>query len=157
MAEFVGCLAREAVAACATSPGSLDARVVGCVIRRMGWCREHDLEYLPRGGGRSRQIGCRIISTRNKMYGLYHFLRQFRTRQPGCAAARQVLIYVDNPSVVSAINRGRAKNHKTHAFPVQLFELQVKYGARLSSKLTPTTKNGAWMSARGRHGTPLSM
>ena len=36
VAEFVGSLARGAVAACATLRGSLDERVVGCVIRRMG-------------------------------------------------------------------------------------------------------------------------
>ena len=36
VAEYVSCLARGAVAACATLRGSLDARVVGCDIRRMG-------------------------------------------------------------------------------------------------------------------------
>ena len=66
VAEFVGCLPRGAVAACATLRGRLDARVIGCVIRRMGWCREHDLVNLPRGGACSRRTGCRIISTRRR-------------------------------------------------------------------------------------------
>ena len=35
---------------------------------------------------------------------------------------------VDKPSVVSAVNRGRAKNRETHAFPVQLFEQQSGVG-----------------------------
>ena len=76
-----------------------------------------------------------------EMYGLYHLLQQFRTRQPGRAAARQVLIDVDNPSVVSVFNRGRAKNRETHTFPVQLLGLQVEYGVRLSSKWIPTAEN----------------
>ena len=41
---------------------------------------------------------------------------------------------VDKSSVVSAFNRGRVKNREIHAFPVQLFELQVDCGVRLSSK-----------------------
>ena len=51
VAECVRLLARWAVTACTTLRGGLDARVVGCVIRRMGWCHEHDLIHLPRGGG----------------------------------------------------------------------------------------------------------
>ena len=73
--------------------------------------------------------------------GLYHLLRQFCTRQPGPAAAGEVLIDVENPSVVCTFNRGWAKNRETHAFLVQSFELQVEYGLRLSSKLIPTAGN----------------
>ena len=76
-----------------------------------------------------------------EMHGLYHPLRQLRTRQPRRDAARQVLIDEDNPSVVSAFNHGRAKNRKTHVFPVQLFELQVEYGVRLPSKWNSTAEN----------------
>ena len=75
------------------------------------------------------------------MCGLYHLLRQFRMRQPGRAVARRVVIDVGNPSVVNVFNHGRAKNPETHAFSMQLFELQVEHGVRLSSKWTSTAEN----------------
>ena len=54
----------------------------------------------------------------------------------------QVLINVDNQSVVGAFNRGRAKDRETHALLVQLFDLQVDYGFMLSLKWVPTADNG---------------
>ena len=61
------------------------------------------------------------------MYGLYHLLRQFCTRHPDELGRAQVLIDVDNQSVVGVFNRGRTRNRKTDALLVQLFELQVDY------------------------------
>ena len=52
-----------------------------------------------------------------------------------------MLIEVDNPSVVGAFNRGGGENSGTHAFPVQLFELQVEYGFRWSLKWIPAAEN----------------
>ena len=63
-----------------------------------------------------------------KMYGLYHLLRQFCTRHPDVLRRAQVLIDADNPSVVGAFGRGRAKNRETRALLVQLFAMQVECG-----------------------------
>ena len=57
------------------------------------------------------------------MYALCHLLRQFYERHPDVLRRAQVLIDVDNQSVVGAFNRGRAKNRETHALMVQLFAL----------------------------------
>ena len=77
-----------------------------------------------------------------EMYGLYHLLRQFCSRHPDVLRRAQVLIDVDNQSVVGAFNRGRARNRETHALLVQLCELQVEYGFMLSLKWIPTAENG---------------
>ena len=63
-----------------------------------------------------------------EMYGLYHLLRQFCTRHPDVLRRAQVLIDADNPSVVGAFGRGRAKNRETRALLVQLFAMQVECG-----------------------------
>ena len=59
------------------------------------------------------------------MYGLYPLLRHFCTRHPDVLRRAQVLIGVDNQSVVGAFNRGRARNRETPALLVHLFELRV--------------------------------
>ena len=69
-----------------------------------------------------------------KMYALYHLLRQFCTRHPDVLRRAQVLIDEDNQSVLGTFNRGRAKNRETHALLLRLFELQVAYGFMLSLK-----------------------
>ena len=76
-----------------------------------------------------------------EMYALYHLLRQLCERRPDVLRRAQVLIDVDNQSVVEAFNRGRAKNRETHALLVQLFELQVEHGFMLSLKWIPTAEN----------------
>ena len=68
-----------------------------------------------------------------KMYALYHLLRQFCERHPDVLRRAQVLIEVDNQSVVG-FNRVRAKNRETHALLVQLFALQMEHGFTLSFK-----------------------
>ena len=60
---------------------------------------------------------------------------------PGRVRRAQVLIHVDNQSVVDAFNRGRAKNRETHALLVRLFELQLAYGFMLSLKWIPAAGN----------------
>lgn len=86
--------------------------------------------------------------SQKEMYGLYHLLRQFCTRHPDVLRRAQVLIDVDNQSVVGAFHRGRAKQPRDarlvgamHALLVQLFELQVEYGFILSLKWIPTAEN----------------
>ena len=79
---------------------------------------------------------------KKEMYALYHLLRQFCTRHPDTLRRAQVLIDVDNQSVVGAFNRGRARDRETHALLVQLFDLQVAYGFMLSLKWIPTAANG---------------
>ena len=74
------------------------------------------------------------------MYGLYHLLRQFYTRHPDVLRWAQVLIDVDNQSVLGAFNCGRAKNRETHTVLVQLFELQAEYDFMLSLKWIPTAE-----------------
>ena len=76
------------------------------------------------------------------MYALYHLLQQFCTRHPDVLRGAQVLINVDNQSVVRAFNRGRAKNREIHSLLVQLFELQVECGFMQSLKWIPTAENG---------------
>ena len=44
------------------------------------------------------------------MYALYHLLRQFCTRHPNVLRRAQVLIDVDNQSVMEVFNPGRVKN-----------------------------------------------
>ena len=77
-----------------------------------------------------------------EMYALYHVLRQFCTRYPEALRRAQVLIDVDNQSVVGAFKRGRAKDPVTHALLVQLFDIQVEYGFLLTLKWIPTAANG---------------
>ena len=79
---------------------------------------------------------------KNEMYAIYHLLRQVCTRRPEALRRAQVLIKVDNQSVVGAFNRDRAKDRETHALLVQLFDLQVEYGFMLSLKWVPTADNG---------------
>ena len=76
-----------------------------------------------------------------EMYALYHLLRMSCDRLPDVLRRAQVLIEVDNQSVVGAFNRGRAKNRGTHALLVQLFALQVEHGFMLSLKWIPTAEN----------------
>ncbi|CAM9718774.1 unnamed protein product [Laminaria digitata] len=76
--------------------------------------------------------------SQKEMYGLYYLLRKFCTRHPDVLRRAQVLIDVENESVVGSFNRGRAKHRETHALLLQLFELQVEYGFVLSLK-----RNGA--------------
>lgn len=76
-----------------------------------------------------------------EMYALYHMLRQYCERHPEALRRAQVLIDVDNQSVVGAFARGRARNGETHALLVQLFDLQVQYGFLLSLKWVPTDQN----------------
>ena len=76
------------------------------------------------------------------MYVLYHLMRQFRERHSDVLRRAQVLIDVDNQSVVRAFNRRRVKNRETHALLVQLFTLQVEHGFMLSLKWIPTAENG---------------
>ena len=49
------------------------------------------------------------------MYTLLHVSRQFCTRHPEEFRRAQVLINVDNQSVVGAFKQGRAKNPETRA------------------------------------------
>ena len=76
------------------------------------------------------------------MYALYHVLRQFCERHPDVLRRAQVLIDVDNQSVVGVFNRGRVKNRETHALLVQRFALQVEYGFMLSLNWIPMAENG---------------
>ena len=68
------------------------------------------------------------------MYGLYHLLQNFCTRHPDVLRRAQVLIDLDNQSVVGAFKLRRDKNRETHALMMQQFELQVEYGSMLSLK-----------------------
>ena len=77
-----------------------------------------------------------------EMYALYHLLRQFCTRHPDALRRAQVLIDVDNQSVVGALDRGRALNRETHALLVQLFEIQVEYCFMWSLEWIPRAENG---------------
>ena len=77
-----------------------------------------------------------------EMYALYHLLRQFSERHPDVLRRAQVLIDVENQSVVRVFNRGRAKNRETHALLVQLFALQVEHGFMLSLNWISTAENG---------------
>ena len=72
-----------------------------------------------------------------EMYGLYHLLRQLCTRHPDALRRAQVLMDVDNQSVVSAFNRGRARNRETHALLVQLFEPQEKILFHVAVEMDP--------------------
>ena len=83
VAEFAGCLARGAVAACATLRGGLDARVVGCVIRRMGWHRVHDLGHLPRAGGVFPPDWLSIVSSRRRCMASTISFDSFARDNPG--------------------------------------------------------------------------
>ena len=80
--------------------------------------------------------------SKKDMFALYHLLWRFYTRQTETLRRAQVLIDVDNKSVVGAFKRGRARDHETHALLVQLFELQVEYGFMLSLKWVLTAANG---------------
>ena len=50
------------------------------------------------------------LINQNDMYALYHLLRQFCTRHPNVLRRAQVLIDVDNQSVMEVFNPGRVKN-----------------------------------------------
>ena len=76
------------------------------------------------------------------VYALFHVLRHFCTRHFKELRRAQVLINVDNQSVVGAFKRGRAKDRDTHALLVNLFGLQAEYGFLLALRWIPTAANG---------------
>ena len=76
----------------------------------MGGRCQHDLGHLPRWGVFPPDWLSKHIN--QKMYDLYHLLRQFCTRHPGVLRR--------------AFNRGRAKNRETHALLVQLFASGIR-------------------------------
>ena len=96
---------------------------------------------FPAGGGLPSDWSSKHINQK-EMYVLYHLMRQFRERHSDVLRRAQVLIDVDNQSVVRAFNRRRVKNRETHALLVQLFTLQVEHGFMLSLKWIPTAENG---------------
>ena len=75
-------------------------------------------------------------------YALYHLLLQFCERYPEGLRRAQVLIDVDNQSVVGAFNRGRAKNRDVHDLLIDMFDLQICYAFLLPLKWVPTAANG---------------
>lgn len=77
-----------------------------------------------------------------EMFALYHVLLQFCTRHPDALRRAQLLVDVDNESVVGAFRKGRAKDPVSHSLLVQLFSLQVDFGFMLSLKWVPTADNG---------------
>ena len=88
---------------------------------------------VPAGGGLPSDWSSKHINQK-EMYVLYHLMRQFRERHSDVLRRAQVLIDVDNQSVVRAFNRRRVKNRETHALLVQLFALQMEHGFTLSFK-----------------------
>ena len=76
-----------------------------------------------------------------EMFALYHVLLQFCTRYPDALRRAQLLVDVDNQSVVGAFRKGRAKDPVSHALLVQLFKIQVEFGFMLSLKWVPTADN----------------
>lgn len=66
-----------------------------------------------------------------EMYALYHLLLQFCQR-PDQLRRAQVVVDVDNQSVVGAFKRGRAKNRAMHDLLILLFDLQVEHEFLLS-------------------------
>ena len=80
--------------------------------------------------------------TSKEMYALDYVLRQICTRFPDAWRQAQVLVDVDNPSLVGAFKRGRAKDLGTHALLVQPFDLQVEHGFMLTLKWIQTAANG---------------
>ena len=115
-----GHLARGAVATGAAFLGGLDEWIGGCALGRMGGGGEHGRGHLPRG----RNVPTRLVEqehiNQKETYGLYRLLRQFRTRHPDVLRGVQMLIDVDNQSVVDAFYRERARNRETHALLVQV-------------------------------------
>lgn len=77
-----------------------------------------------------------------EMYALYHLLLQFCQRHPDRLRRAQVVIDVDNQSVVGSFNRGRAKNRAMHDLLIHLFDLQVEHEFLLSLTWVPTAENG---------------
>lgn len=65
-------------------------------------------------------------TSRKRMCTLYHPLWQLCSRRPEAFRRVQVLINVDNKSVVGAFDRGRAADRETHALPIQLSDVQVE-------------------------------
>ena len=136
-----------------TSRQARRARVVGYVVRRMEWCREHDLGHLPPRGRVFPPDWLSNHINQKDMHGLYHLLRQFRTLQPGHAAVRQVLIDVNSPSVVSAFNRGRAKNRETHAFPGQFWDCAWSAALDYRPSGSRRRRTRSWISRPSRNAT----
>lgn len=75
------------------------------------------------------------------MYAEHHPLLQFCNRHPDALRRAQVLIDVDNESVVGTFTRGRFQNRITHDLLIQLFDLQVAYEFMLSVNWVPAAKN----------------
>lgn len=77
-----------------------------------------------------------------EMFALHEVLEQFCTIHPDALRRAQVVLDVDNQSVVHAFRRGRARDPQAHALLIKLFRLQVEYEVWLSLRWVPTAENG---------------
>ena len=100
----------------------------GCVLYWLGGVVNAGLAPFRAGGVFPPEWLARDINS-NEIYALYHVLRQFCARHPDALRRAQVLMDIDNQSVVGAFKRGRAKDPATHALLIQLFDLQVPAGS----------------------------
>lgn len=74
------------------------------------------------------------------MFALYEVLHQFSGTHPGALRRAQVLLDVDNQSVVHAFRRGRAKDPQAHALLIKLFRLHVQHEFWLVLRWVPTVE-----------------
>ena len=75
------------------------------------------------------------------MFVLLEVLKECCRAHPGQLRRAQLVIDVDNRSVVDAFKKGRSKNLITHELLVGPFELQVDQGFWLSLRWVPTPDN----------------
>lgn len=96
----------------------------------MGGSSPHRVGRLPPGGVFP---GGLVVRAHQPEGELYYLLRQFYTRSPEVFRRAQVLVDVDNQSVVGSFNRGRARNRET---------MRVQYDFMPSLRWVPTEENG---------------
>ena len=78
-----------------------------------------------------------------EMFALLEVLKECCRRHPGKLRRAQLVMDVDNRSVVDAFKKGRSRNPTTHATLIKLFELQVTEGFWLSLRWAPTADNAS--------------
>ena len=73
-----------------------------------------------------------------EIFALLEVLKECCRAHPGQLRRAQLVMDVDNRSVVDAFNKGRSKTPTTHGLLIGLFELQVAQGFWLSLRWVPT-------------------
>ena len=92
------------------------------------------------GGGFLHEWLSRHINEK-EMFALLEVLTECGRAHPGQLRRAQLVLDVDNRSVVDAFKKGRSKNPTTHGLLVRLFELQADQGFWLSLRWVPTAEN----------------